>query len=90
MLRVLAFNPRVLLVHHTPPTCKTCRFYKKDTEECAAFAVQDPVTGLCIYRSAIEARNSPHMCGHYGDMWASKFVCEMYPSLKEDISKNKK
>ena len=53
-----------------PPSCKTCKFYKKG--ECLAFATQDPVSGQIMYRSAEEARTSLYMCGPEGSFWSQK------------------
>ena len=97
LLHVLAFVPhhvppprvpKVKVSYYSPPSCKTCLFYKKETEECLAFATQEPVSGQIINRSVVEARSALHMCGPYGEFWISKNVREMYPSLKEDTNKN--
>jgi hypothetical protein len=87
MNRVLAFKipPKY---RQPPPSCETCLFYKKG--ECLAFGTQDPVSGTVINRSAYEARTSLYMCSPEGAFWSQKNVYEIYPSLKEDINKNKK
>ena len=74
--------PKVKVSYYSPPSCKTCLFYKKETEECLAFATQDPVSGQIMNRSVVEARSALHMCGPYGELWTSKNMFEMYPRLK--------
>ena len=85
-MKVLAF--RMPPKYRQPPSCKTCRFYKKG--ECLAFATQDPISGTIMNRSAEEARTSLYMCGPEGSFWTQKNVYEMYSSLKEDTNKHKK